>query len=103
MIRVLFLVCFQVQNERADNTALRAENERIYCENLAIKDALKNLICTTCDGPPFDNEEDEEQRQRSLESLKQENALLKEEASSSFWHFDFFLLRLPLPFLYIYI
>uniref|UniRef100_A0A2N9EEN7 Homeobox domain-containing protein n=1 Tax=Fagus sylvatica TaxID=28930 RepID=A0A2N9EEN7_FAGSY len=30
------------QNERADNTVLRSENERIQCENLAIREALKN-------------------------------------------------------------
>ncbi|OWM64362.1 hypothetical protein CDL15_Pgr020328 [Punica granatum] len=32
----------KAQSERADNSTLRAENERIYSENLAIKEALKN-------------------------------------------------------------
>ncbi|KAK4411928.1 Homeobox-leucine zipper protein ROC8 [Sesamum angolense] len=31
----------KAQNERADNNALRAENERIHCENLAMQEALK--------------------------------------------------------------
>lgn len=81
---------FQTQNERADNTALRADNERIYCENLAIREALKTVICTACGGPPFNEEDDEEQRQRNLESLKLENALLKEEVSYFCWNCDLF-------------
>lgn len=66
---------FQAQNEKADNTVLRAENERIQCENLAIKEALKNVICPACGGPPFG----EEERQCSLEKLQSENAQLKDE------------------------
>ncbi|XP_039170506.1 homeobox-leucine zipper protein ROC8 [Eucalyptus grandis] len=65
----------KTQNERADNTALRAENERIHCENLAIMEALKSVICPACGGPPFG----EEERQRNLEKLKMENVQLKEE------------------------
>jgi homeobox-leucine zipper protein len=68
---------FQSQNERADNTVLRSENERIQCENLAIREALKNVICPSCGGPPFG----EEERQHSLQKLQLENAQLKEEAS----------------------
>ncbi|OMP07905.1 hypothetical protein COLO4_06945 [Corchorus olitorius] len=34
----------KTQNERADNSVLRAENERIHCENLAIREALKNNV-----------------------------------------------------------
>ncbi|KAJ4706850.1 Homeobox-leucine zipper protein [Melia azedarach] len=65
----------KAQNERADNSILRAENERIQCENLAIREALKNVICPACGGPPFG----EEERQRSLQKLQLENAQLKEE------------------------
>ncbi|OMO96180.1 hypothetical protein CCACVL1_05054, partial [Corchorus capsularis] len=65
----------KTQNERADNSVLRAENERIHCENLAIREALKNVICPSCGGPPFG----EEERQLSLQKLKLENEQLKEK------------------------
>ncbi|PON97806.1 Octamer-binding transcription factor [Trema orientale] len=65
----------KAQNERADNSNLRAQNERIQCENLAIREALKNVICPSCGGPPFGQEE----RQRSLHTLQLQNAQLKEE------------------------
>ncbi|XP_048129501.1 homeobox-leucine zipper protein ROC8-like [Rhodamnia argentea] len=65
----------KTQNERADNTALRAENERIHCENLAIMEALKSVICPACGGPPLG----EEERQRNFEKLKMENVQLKAE------------------------
>ncbi|KAJ8752159.1 hypothetical protein K2173_003767 [Erythroxylum novogranatense] len=65
----------KAQNERAGNSILRTENERIQCENLAIKEALKKVICPACGGPPFG----EEEAQRSLRKLQLENAQLKEE------------------------
>ncbi|KAM7515914.1 hypothetical protein LguiA_005497 [Lonicera macranthoides] len=65
----------KAQNERADNNALRQENERIHCENLAIAEALKNVICPACGDPPVG----EEDRQRNIQQLKIENALLKQE------------------------
>ncbi|XP_010550261.1 PREDICTED: homeobox-leucine zipper protein HDG8 [Tarenaya hassleriana] len=65
----------KAQNERADNTLLRTENERIHCENHAIKEALRNVICPACGGPPFGQEE----RDHSLQKLRLENAHLKEQ------------------------
>ncbi|CAK9169789.1 unnamed protein product [Ilex paraguariensis] len=65
----------KAQNERADNSSLRTENERIHCENLAIVEALKSVICPACGGPPFR----EEDRQHGLQKLMMENARLKEE------------------------
>ncbi|KAJ0922392.1 putative transcription factor homeobox-WOX family [Helianthus annuus] len=38
-------------HERADNCALRVENDKIRCENIVIREALKNLVCPTCGGP----------------------------------------------------
>ena len=70
----------QAQNERADNSVLRTENERIQCENVAIREALKNVICPACGGPPFGQEE----RQRSLHKLQHQNAQLKEEVTVSY-------------------
>ncbi|KAL6959682.1 hypothetical protein U1Q18_039834 [Sarracenia purpurea var. burkii] len=58
----------KAQNERADNNALKVENERIQCENLAIREALKNVICPACGGAPFG----EDERKLNLHTLKYE-------------------------------
>ncbi|CAN6886177.1 unnamed protein product, partial [Brassica oleracea] len=42
----------KAQHERADNNALKAENDKIRCENKAIREALKHAICLNCGGPP---------------------------------------------------
>ncbi|XP_078444427.1 homeodomain GLABROUS 11 [Wolffia australiana] len=64
----------KVQNERADNCSLRAENDRIRCENISMREALRNVICPTCGGPPTTEDSffDEEK-------LRMENVRLKEE------------------------
>ncbi|KAF5734068.1 homeobox-leucine zipper protein HDG11-like [Tripterygium wilfordii] len=64
----------KAQHERADNCALRAENDKIRCENIAIRAALKNVICPSCGAPPVteDSYFDEQK-------LRMENAQLKEE------------------------
>ncbi|XP_052183651.1 homeobox-leucine zipper protein HDG11-like isoform X2 [Diospyros lotus] len=64
----------KAQHERADNCALRAENDRIRCENIAIREALKNVICPTCGGPPVG-----EDAYFDEQKLRIENAQLKEE------------------------
>ncbi|GKF13713.1 homeobox-leucine zipper protein HDG11-like protein, partial [Tanacetum coccineum] len=64
----------KAQHERADNCALRSENDKIRCENIVIREALKNLVCPTCGGPPIgDDCYFDEQK------LRFENAQLKEE------------------------
>ncbi|KAG8373525.1 hypothetical protein BUALT_Bualt11G0033200 [Buddleja alternifolia] len=63
------------QNERADNNALRSENERIHFENLTMQEALKNIICPSCNGSDLG----EEEKIRNLQRLRMENARLKEE------------------------
>ncbi|KAJ4911610.1 Homeobox-leucine zipper protein HDG11 [Raphanus sativus] len=42
----------KTQHERADNNALKAENYKIRCENIAIREALKHAICPNCGCPP---------------------------------------------------
>ncbi|KAI8008162.1 Homeobox-leucine zipper protein ROC8 [Camellia lanceoleosa] len=65
----------KAQNERADNNALKVENDKIQCENLAIREALKNVTCPNCGGPPFG----EEERQLNVQKLKMQNSHLKQE------------------------
>ncbi|KAK6154095.1 hypothetical protein DH2020_013734 [Rehmannia glutinosa] len=65
----------KAQNEKADNNALRTENERIHFENLAMQEALKNIICPACNGSSLG----EEDKRRNLLRLRMENARLKEE------------------------
>lgn len=65
----------KAQNERADNSSLRLENDKFRCENMAIREALKSVICPSCGGPPSG----EEGRKPSLLKLQQENAELKLE------------------------
>nr|GEY70389.1 homeobox-leucine zipper protein HDG11 [Tanacetum cinerariifolium] len=66
----------KAQHERADNCALRSENDKIRCENIVIREALKNLVCPTCGGPPIgDDCYFDEQK------LRFENAQLKEEVN----------------------
>ncbi|CAN7058703.1 hypothetical protein Bca4012_094235 [Brassica carinata] len=65
----------KAQHERADNCALKEENHRIRCENIAIREALKHTICpTSCgDAPSHEDSYFDEQK------LRIENAHLKEE------------------------
>ncbi|AQK75300.1 Homeodomain leucine zipper family IV protein [Zea mays] len=65
----------KAQHERQDNCFLRAENDKIRCENIAMQEALRNVICPTCGGPPVADDHFDEQK------LRMENARLKEEAS----------------------
>ena len=65
----------QAQHERQDNCFLRAENDKIRCENIAMREALRTVICPTCGGPPVADDYFDEQK------LRMENARLKEEAS----------------------
>lgn len=64
----------KAQYERQDNCSLRAENDKFRCENIAIREALKHVICPSCGGPPVteDSYFDEQK-------LRMENAQLKEE------------------------
>lgn len=64
----------KAQHERADNCALRAENDKIRCENIAIREALKNVICPSCGGPPVTEDSYFDEHK-----LRMENAQLREE------------------------
>ncbi|KAK8951394.1 Homeobox-leucine zipper protein ROC8 [Platanthera zijinensis] len=64
----------KTQHERADNCSLRSENDKIRCENIAMREALKNAICTAC-GSPQTSEDSYHDEQK----LRLENARLKDE------------------------
>jgi homeobox-leucine zipper protein len=64
----------KAQHERADNSALKAENDKIRCENIAIREALKHAICPNCGGPPVS-----EDPYFDEQKLRIENAHLREE------------------------
>ncbi|XP_062221849.1 homeobox-leucine zipper protein ROC8-like isoform X1 [Phragmites australis] len=63
----------KAQHERQDNCFMRAENDKIRCENIAMREALRNVICPTCGGPPVADDYFDEQK------LRMDNARLKEE------------------------
>ncbi|CAH2052620.1 unnamed protein product, partial [Thlaspi arvense] len=60
----------KAQNERSSNILLRRENDKIRCENEAMLEVLKNVLCPACGGPPFGRDE----RERNLQKLRLENA-----------------------------
>ncbi|XP_057783989.1 homeobox-leucine zipper protein ROC8-like [Salvia miltiorrhiza] len=60
----------KAQNERTDNNALRAQNERIRCENEAMREALKNIVCPSCR---------DQDKLHALLRLKSENIRLREQ------------------------
>ncbi|KAL3527400.1 hypothetical protein ACH5RR_012056 [Cinchona calisaya] len=64
----------KAQNERVDNNTLRTENERFRRENLAMRETVKNLMCTKCEGS-----ESREARLQNIQRLRVENAWLNSE------------------------
>ncbi|CAN8292744.1 unnamed protein product [Cochlearia groenlandica] len=64
----------KAQHERADNCALKEENDKIRCENIAIREAIKHAICPNCGDSPV-NEDSYFDEQK----LRIENAHLREE------------------------
>ncbi|KAL1823607.1 hypothetical protein ACET3Z_010385 [Daucus carota] len=64
----------KAQHERADNCALRSENDKIRCENIAIREALRNVICPSCGGLPGG-----EDPYFDEQKLRIQNSQLKEE------------------------
>ncbi|KAG5609961.1 hypothetical protein H5410_021242, partial [Solanum commersonii] len=59
----------KTQIEKSVNKTLQTENERIRSENLAMKEAMKKIICPQCDF----------ERASNLENLKAENQRLIDE------------------------
>ncbi|KAK6920186.1 Homeobox domain [Dillenia turbinata] len=64
----------KTQLERHENSILRQENEKLRVENMAIRDAMRNPICSNCGGPAMLGEISLEEQH-----LRIENARLKDE------------------------
>lgn len=64
----------QAQLERHENLSLKHENGKLRIENMAMKEALRNLICSKCGGEALLSEISTEEQH-----LRIENAQLKEE------------------------
>uniref|UniRef100_A0A7N0UJ37 Uncharacterized protein n=1 Tax=Kalanchoe fedtschenkoi TaxID=63787 RepID=A0A7N0UJ37_KALFE len=62
------------QLERADNSILKAENDKIRCSNIALREALKNIMCPNCGSMRIGDDPYLDEQQLHLE-----NAHLKEE------------------------
>jgi len=76
----LLYIFHQTQIEKSDNKTLQTENERFRCENIAMKEAMKKIICPQCDS----------ERASNLENLKEENQRLTDEVNLLFILFIFF-------------
>ncbi|XP_042445806.1 homeobox-leucine zipper protein ROC8-like isoform X1 [Zingiber officinale] len=64
----------KAQQDRSGNCWLRAENDKIRCENIAMRAALKNVICPSC-GSSSCTEDSYFDEQK----LRMDNSRLKEE------------------------
>lgn len=71
-------------------TSYSVENEKIQCENEAMLEALKNVTCPACGGPPLGVERD-----HNLQNLSLVNTYLTEKVTTSNYitsiHFCYYL------------
>ncbi|KAL8554334.1 hypothetical protein ACS0TY_002499 [Phlomoides rotata] len=64
----------KTQLERHENSLLRQDNDKLRAENMSIRDAMRNPICTNCGGPAMIGDISLEEQH-----LRMENARLKDE------------------------
>ncbi|KAE8010018.1 hypothetical protein FH972_006416 [Carpinus fangiana] len=64
----------KTQLEHHENSLLRQENDKLRAENMSIRDAMRNPICSNCGGPAIIGEISLEEQH-----LRIENARLKDE------------------------
>ncbi|KAA8533755.1 hypothetical protein F0562_031272 [Nyssa sinensis] len=60
----------KTQLERHENLILRQENDKLRVENIAIKDAMRNPICSSCGGPAILGEISIEEHQLRFENAR---------------------------------
>nr|XP_027099678.1 homeobox-leucine zipper protein ROC8-like [Coffea arabica] len=68
----------KAQIARAENHALREENQKIYLENMMMRERMRCTVCSTCVGLATATKQDDD-RKLILRQLLVENAQLKEE------------------------
>lgn len=66
----------KAQQERQDNSYLRNENDKLKVENVALREAIRSVVCSSCGGAANMQEMSLEEQQ-----LRMENAKLKEEVT----------------------
>ncbi|XP_057805580.1 homeobox-leucine zipper protein ANTHOCYANINLESS 2-like [Salvia miltiorrhiza] len=64
----------KTQLERHENSILRQDNDKLRAENMSIRDAMRNPMCTNCGGPAMIGDVSLEEQH-----LRIENARLKDE------------------------
>ncbi|XP_047964448.1 homeobox-leucine zipper protein HDG11-like [Salvia hispanica] len=74
----------KAQNEKADNNALRSQNEKIHFENLAMQEALRTVVCPACNATSLADED----KTHILHTLRMENARLKQEYQQTMDYFS---------------
>ncbi|CAN8260573.1 unnamed protein product [Cochlearia groenlandica] len=69
----------KTQGERSCNILLRGENEKMISENEALLEAVRNVLCPPCGGPPFCSTD---QRHHIIQYARFQNSLLKEKRNA---------------------
>lgn len=65
----------KAQHERHENSLLRQDNEKLRLENMAIKEAMRNPICTNCGGPAVIAEVSLQEQQLRIENIRLKDEL----------------------------
>ncbi|PWZ44757.1 Homeobox-leucine zipper protein ROC5 [Zea mays] len=68
------------QLERQENARLKHENDKLRVENLSIREAIRDLVCSCCGGPAVLGELSPEEHQLRLENARLRDELARMQA-----------------------